>query len=350
MRSLPAPGTCSWAAVPRSACGRSFDPTDRTALGPFLGDCGAFGIKTAVTLALEPEPTATGHASFALDSFTELVDAGTKVSGTGVASRVLGLDPVKSRNAPNVGFKEALKTVALIAQRGPASAIGMLSAGRNFMDGVTWSLHVSVEGASTLGIEEALAVVRSAVGVGAREIPNLLPLALAARPFSVRGFLGPEGERWIATNGVFAHGDAAAAAIRLEEFFSTRSAAMQAHGVWHSYLILFPPGLVLLEPSYYWKDAISPLHLQHLDADTARKVARHARNPTARAYAIELRQEFKLELQRLGAAHLQVGRSYSYADRLVPGTRRMLNSLKAVLDPDDVLNSGVLGLGSAREK
>jgi len=125
---------------------------------------------------------------------------------------------------------------------------------------------------------------------------------------------------------------------------------MQAHGVWHSYLILFPPGLVLLEPSYYWKDAISPLHLQHLDADTARKVARHARNPTARAYAIELRQEFKLELQRLGAAHLQVGRSYSYADRLVPGTRRMLNSLKAVLDPDDVLNSGVLGLGSAREK
>ena len=97
-----------------------------------------------------------------------------------------------------------------------------------------------------------------------------------------------------------------------------------------------------------WKDEASRLHLQHLDADTARKFSRLPPDPKARAYAIGLRQELKDELERLGSAHIQIGRSYSYADRLAPGTKRMLNVLKAMLDPDDVLNSGVLGLGFTR--
>lgn len=313
-------------------------------VGIFLGDCGAFGIKTAATLALESEPAAAGHASFALESFSDLVAAGIRVSRSGVASRVLGLDPVKSRNAPKVGFREALRTLVAVAEHDAGEALRLAAAGRDFMDGVTWSLHVTVEGSGTAAVAAALAAVRAAVGSGAREIPHLLPLALAARPFSVRGFLGPEGERWIASNGVFSQDRAVAAAIALEDFFAARREAMAAHGVWHSYLIQFPPGYVLLEPSYYWKDSVSPLHLQHLDAESARRFATLPADPAARAFAIALRAELKATLDALGAAHLQIGRGYAYAERLDPAARRTLQALKRTLDPDGVMNPGVLGL------
>ena len=64
--------TGSAAAEGRTPFLRSFGP-DFT--GIFLGDCGAFGIKVAVTLPLIPYPAAEGYLSFAFERCEDIADA-----------------------------------------------------------------------------------------------------------------------------------------------------------------------------------------------------------------------------------------------------------------------------------
>ena len=44
------------------------------------------------------------------------------------------------------------------------------------------------------------------------------------------------------------------------------------------------------------------------------------------------------------AAHFQIGRAYPYLDRLGPAAAALLRTVKAQLDPQGLMNPGVLGL------
>ncbi|MEM6439061.1 MAG: FAD-linked oxidase C-terminal domain-containing protein, partial [Pseudomonadota bacterium] len=66
--------------------------------------------------------------------------------------------------------------------------------------------------------------------------------------------------------------------------------------------------------------------------------------PEARARAAEARAELIELFRRRGAGRLQIGRRYAYAEDLEPATLSALRALKRALDPDGVLNPGVLGL------
>lgn len=316
--------------------------------GLFIADGGSLGIKTAATIALEPLPRAKGYISFAYDTFAALMRGMVACSRMRLSGRMMGLDPRKSQNAPRVGFKDAISTLANVAIAkgavggGLLEAMKMAAAGRNFMDGVQWSLHVTAEGVSERGVEDSLALLRAAGTREGREIPNLLPMALAAKPYSVRGFLGPEGERWVPTNAMLPNSRAEAAAAAVQAYFESQRERMHALGIWESYMLGPRPGFVVLEPSFYWNDEVSQLHLDHLDAASAARFRDRPANPAAREFARELRDGLVAVLAGAGAVHVQLAKTYAYESRLTPAARQLWQSIKQTLDPGERLNPGNL--------
>ena len=316
--------------------------------GLFIADGGTLGIKTAATLALAPRPRATGYASFAFESFEALIRAMVACSRERLPGRMMGLDPRKSQNAPRVGFRDAIQTLAKVALAKPQLSAGvrdamvMAATGRNFMEGVTWSLHLTLDGVSEAAVADAIAVQRGHASREGREIPNLLPMALAAKPYSVRGFLGPEGERWVPTNAMIPLSQGERAATAVQAYFQSHRTAMAQHGLWESYMLAARPGFVLIEPSFYWRDEVSALQLDHLDAASAAKFAAFAPNPSARAFAIELREGLKQCLGEHGAVHVQLAKAYAWRSRLDPVAGATWDSVRAALDPGGLLNPGNL--------
>ncbi len=316
--------------------------------GLFIADGGTLGVKTAVTIALEPLARATGYVSFAYDSFAALMRGMVACGQLRLPGRAMGLDPRKSQNAPRVGFKDAITTLANVAISkgsvggGLLDAMKMAAAGRNFMEGVQWSMHVTAEGVSERAVEDSLVLLRAAGCREGREIPNLLPMALAAKPYSVRGFLGPEGERWVPTNSILPYSCAEKAAAAVQAYFEARRDRMNELGIWESYMLGPRPGFVLLEPSFYWSDEVSALHLDHLDAASAAKFRGRPANPAAREFALELRHGLVETLQKVGAVHVQMAKTYAYESRLTPEALRLWSSVKQALDPGNRLNPGNL--------
>jgi D-lactate dehydrogenase (cytochrome) len=117
---------------------------------------------------------------------------------------------------------------------------------------------------------------------------------------------------------------------------------MEAHGVWESYMLGPRPGFMLIEPSFYWRDEVSALHLDHLDAASVARFRGAAPNPAAREFAIELREGLKQCLAGCGAVHVQLAKAYAYRSRLAPAARDAWERVRAALDPHGVMNPGNL--------
>jgi D-lactate dehydrogenase (cytochrome) len=214
----------------------------------------------------------------------------------------------------------------------------------NFMDGVKWSMHLSTEALDTAGAEAGMERVRKICLKRGREIANVLPRAMEARGFSVRGFLGGQGQRWVPTNSLWPLSRAVEVATAVQGFFNARCAEMQKHGMWESYMTNWGQGYFQCEPSFYWVDEVSELHLRHLGKDEADKFRALKPNLPARAYAKQLRAELRDFFFDLGAVHVQLAKFYRFEESLSAETWRLLNQVKGVLDPDGRFNPGNLGL------
>ena len=324
---------------------RNFGP-DFTGL--FIADGGTHGVKTAASIALEPKPRALGYASFAYQTLEAMMRAMVACAREKLPIRLMGLDPRKSQNAPRVGFKDAIEALAKVALTRPKlgagmrDAFSMAAAGRNFMEGVRWSLHITAEGSSDSAVEAVLDILRQHTSREAREIPNLLPMALGAKPYSVRGFLGADGERWVPTNAMIPFSVAERAATQVQQYFESHRERMNALGMWESYMLAPRPGFVVLEPSFYWRDEVSALHIDHLDSVSAAKFAGHVANLPARVFANELRDGLKTLLDDLGAAHVQLAKSYAYRSVLSPEAQQLWQRVRHALDPHNIMNPGNL--------
>ena len=98
------------------------------------------------------------------------------------------------------------------------------------------------------------------------------------------------------------------------------------------------PGFVLIEPSFYWPDEVSELHLRHLDSATAARFAGRAPNLAARQAVVNWRRELIELFASLGAAHVQLARAYPYDSRLDPATQQLWRRLRRELDPQSLLS------------
>ena len=337
--------TGSWARTGASAFHRQAGPD---LSGLFIGDCGAFGVKTAVVLRLARiKPLA--FASFAYDDGTTLLEDLVDIQRQGLVSRALALDRGRAAASGRPDAAEALSVAAAVASSagsafGALKQVASLVKGRHGLGKASWSLHLTAEGESQSIADARIGLARAVCARAAREIEDTVPRAMAARPFSVRGFLGPEGERWVPVHGIVPLSRAPAALNAIEAHLAAAEPVLQALSIRHSILMSSSGAFVTIEPMFLWPDALDPLHFEHLSPRHRDRFGGREAQPERRAEVLRQRDALRDILQSHDAAHVQVARYYPHAQRLDAGSLRLLERLQDGLDPHHRLNPGVLGL------
>lgn len=314
--------------------------------GLFIGDCGAFGIKTEVVLRLVRRQAAA-YASFSYSDPLAMIDDLIELRQASVVTRILALDQSRGQDASRPEPAEALRSAAAVASSarsaiGAVRELASMVRGKFELAAAPWSLHLTAEGPTATIAEQMMALARERCQQSAREIEAIVPKALHARPYSIRGFVGMEGERWVPVHGMVPLSQAAACFREIAALLDAERDAMADVGVHHGCLIACPAAYVTIEPMFFWPDALDDLHVRHLSERNRKRFSGRAPNPDARALVMRLRERLRDCFERHDAVHAQVGRFYRHVERLDPGSARLLQRLREALDAPGLMNPGVL--------
>jgi D-lactate dehydrogenase (cytochrome) len=324
--------------------------------GLFVHDAGTFGIKTRATFRVIRKPAATGYGSWAFATLQAAAAALSEVARGELAEDAYVLDPASTRRGiATADLRQALRTLrATLVDpdrlwRRAASAARLLKAGTAVGEGA-YSLHVVCAARSPAALRDDLdACRRAALEHGGVEIADTIPRGARANLFPpVNGVLGPGGERWVALNAKVAHSDADDLTRRSEAVLAVHAARLQGAGVTVSRMLMaLSNHSFSYEPVFHWRDEWLPLHRLTPERRHLAGLRECAPNPAARRAVHDARNELLRLFADVGAASNQIGRTYPYLDSLLPGTRALLERLKAAVDPMGQLNPGALGLPSA---
>lgn len=328
---------------------RNFGP-DLTGL--FLGDCGTLGVKTKVALRLEPAPSGMAFGSYAFDTMQDIAAAMTRVSQNGLSVRTYGLDPLKNKTATKVDTREGLDTLKKIVTTSSKGLLGGLvdatkvaTAGKKAFDHVPWSMHVTTEGVDQVSADSLKREIDSICLERGRSIEPSIPMAMAAKPYSIRGVLGIKGERWVPLMGVFPFSKVKKAVEETERFFDRHSGSLLDLGIIHSFMMSSGDGYMLIESMFYWPDTFLPLHREALGVERIKKFGVRKANPKARALVSQLRTELRDLYFDLGAVFAQAGKFYRFKEAMQPSTIGLIENIKECVDSRHLLSPGNLGLG-----
>lgn len=329
-------------------------PKGQTRAGPditgmFLGDCGALGLKTELTIRLERRPAAA-FATFQFSEVADLVACLSSCMAEGVATRAFAMDGAKTDQARAVDAGDAV-SASLAVMRNSGTALGAVKNAAKLVGFAmsrpasqrSWTLHLTVESPTEEGARAQLKRIREICG-DATEAPDIFPRTLHAKPYSVRGFVGPDGERWAPVHGIFAPARATAAIAALQVYVDSRREQMAAHGITTSWLLSSSASYILVEPMLYWPDRLDAVHRKYLSPRNWERFKHFPDNPRARELVREWRVGLRDIMDAHEATHCQIGRFYDIRRQMDPTAWDTLRRFKTMLDPDDLMNPGVLGL------
>ena len=171
-----------------------------------------------------------------------------------------------------------------------------------------------------------------------------MPKTLRAKPYSVRGMLGPQGERWVPVHGILPLSRARTCMAALRAHLAAQAEGLASTGVSVQWLVSSVGAYVTIEPMFYWRDALDAIHLVHLSQRNRARFGGVAENPAARSLVRRLRGELRVILEAHDAVHAQVGRFYRLTELMDTGSRELLVRVKRALDPEARMNPGALGL------
>jgi FAD/FMN-containing dehydrogenase len=330
---------------------RHFGP-DLTGL--FCSDTGAFGVKARATLRLIPQMPAQEYLAFDFPDAASTIAAMSEISRAGLASECFGFDPfLQQQRLKRQSMSADVKALAGVmkASGSVLSAVRdgarLALAGRRYMKDVDFSVQIIVEDRIAAGAADRAAQIRAICQrQKGREIENSIPKITRANPFGpVNSMLGPEGERWLPVHGLFPHSRFREAYAAVEAIFDAHRERSDALGVGTGYLLAtVSTHCCVLEPVFFWPDALLEIHEVAVEAAHLARLPRHAHNPEALAHVQMLRAELITLFSEMGAAHLQIGRSYNYRAALKDGPAQLVDLLKQHLDPQSLMNPGSLGL------
>ncbi|MCC7083370.1 MAG: FAD-binding oxidoreductase [Burkholderiales bacterium] len=327
--------------------------------GLFVGDAGAFGIRTTATFALQRKPGASSYASFGFRSTPALLDAMCDVQRLGVASENMAFGEYHNRMfaaQPRPPAREVRALLAEILRAAPSRRRGLRDilsiarpGGLGFLRPWTHSLHVTVDGYDQRGADRAVRDIRAiARGHGGTALPPALPLALRMNPFMpVETLIVGYGTRnnSVPTNRIVAYSQAHELARAVDGFFARHAGLMRTSGIEHTALWVGSGCTIGVEPIIYWRDAMSPLRLSVVTSARRAELAAIPRDPAAHAAAVELRRQLVEMLSGFDGGHFQIGKYYPYLQHLRDDAcRQAIRDVKRMLDPDGLLNPGALGL------
>lgn len=327
---------------------RNFGP-DLT--GIFANDAGALGIKTAVTLEIEPRPAHVSGLSFAYDDFDAMAKLFSELSMRRLSSEMIAMDgDVARQNAGAPNLIEDAKAMWRIgkAAGNPLSAIGRMAriamGGRRFLDKAKYTAHFVVEGRDQAELKSRINAIRGFAKTGA-EIVNTVPLMTRADPFPALPVTHPDGRRMLPIHGLFPQSalqDFHQDYMALKASFADK---MQQTDVTIAEFFAGVAGVGLLyEPVFYWPDSLYEYHDRRTPDYLEGKMPKFPENTAARELVGEFVSAFNTLVHQHGGTHFQIGRLYPYAENREGGAATLLRDLKAALDPDNIINPGTLGL------
>lgn len=334
----------------RSPFHRYFGP-DLTGL--FLGDSGAFGIKVEATLALVPAPRAARFASFSFRDRRRFVDAMADVARSGAASTCFGLDPLlQYQRVRKTRLREGARQLKGVVRTAETTVAGLRRAatvairGRRVADVHGYAMHAIVEERSDAAADAALAEIAEICGPGSRRLPDSVPRVMVGNPYvSLAATLGPEGERWVPTHGIFPLSAVNDAWDRLDELFARFSEPIERFGIVTGLLTaVVGTGGCILEVVLYWPGPRNLWHERMLDPSKLGRYRDFEDDPEVGRVVGDLRSRLIETFHDAGAAHLQIGKRYPYLEGLQPGARGLLEAVKQHVDPHRLTNPGALGL------
>ncbi|MCC5869177.1 MAG: FAD-binding oxidoreductase [Gammaproteobacteria bacterium] len=322
--------------------------------GLFLHDAGALGIKVQATFRMIEAPAALGYASFAFTEVAAAARALAAIGRAGIAEDAYVFDPeTTAKNLSATSTRQGLAMLKAVARaesgwlRGSVAAFRMALAGRGAVPEGAWSLHVSCAGNSMAAVRHDVQRCRTlALAEGGRQIADSVPRAVRAQPFPpLNGVLGPKGERWAALNAKVAHSDALAMIDAVEQVIAPYRARMETHGVTTTQLLIAISNHAFsVEPVLHWRDEWLPIHRSSPDDDHLATLEEPAADPATRALVADIRAALVAMFAEHGAASNQLGKTYPHLEMLRPETAALLRGIKRQLDPDGLVNPGVLGL------
>lgn len=322
--------------------------------GLFTGDCGALGLKVAVTLPLIAARPAFDTASFSFADFASYHRSVSQLAREGLDEEHFSIDQALSQGqiARSEGTAARLNIARNVMRAAPNPVSGVVQlarmalAGEGEMREAQYSCHVIVEGVDKADVAARLGRIRAIMTREGQEIANSAAAFVRSMPFApLYNVLGPKGERWVPLHGIFTHQAADAFHADFTALLKARMAEMERLGVWTGTMFSSIGGHGLLyEIAIYWPDTLTPYHREILGADYLAGIPAYPESPEARAAAHQLKADLIDLMQAHGSAHFQIGRAYPYLDRLDPAARALLKATKAALDPQNLMNPGVLGL------
>lgn len=321
--------------------------------GLFLGDTGALGIKTKVTLRLMRRPSDVGFVSFNFDEREKMSRAMVAIAQAGIASSCFGMDPVlqyqRIKRAKVTQGVKALKGVVSSAKStfsGIRDAMRIAVAGKRFIDENGYSVHVIVEGGDPGSIEFKLAELRNICLSEGSEIENSVPSMLYGDPFvPMTSAIGPAGERWAPMHGLFALSDGDIAWARIEALFDEYTERFDKHGIIVGYLLAIVSSTVfVVEPVFYWPGPRTAWTEGMLSKSELAKYKDFPDDPDVTRTVEEARDALNDLFDELGAAHLQIGKKYRYKQGLQAPALALLEAIKSAVDPNRLMNPKSLGL------
>jgi FAD/FMN-containing dehydrogenase len=343
--------TGSWAHKNSKPFWRHFGP-DITGL--FTADTGAMGLKAVASLRLVTTPQHTGYLSYKFDTLPAMLSAQVRIARLNIASECYGFDPYYNGGFEKQGitFEEGLSLVGKIARKGGLKGLKRAAqiaiGGRKILKNVPYSLHMTLDAhTETVAAEHTDLAAEICAEEGGTEMVNSIPTVFRNAPFGgVRTILlGSEGEVWIPVHGYFPLSRAIAAAEATEAFLAERQPLMEKWGIKTSYLTCFSGPEFVIEPSFYWHDALGDFRLSLIEPEFAAKWKDIPANDERRTVALRLRDELRDLFDSLGGLHLQIGKYYPFMEIMNnEALPRVLQGLKTVVDPDRRINPGALGL------
>ena len=321
--------------------------------GIFCCDCGALGIKATVTLRLVPELPAQRFVSFNFEDHASIVGAMNAIARQGLAMQCFGFDPALTEMRAQrdslvsdakafAGVLKESKSVFSAVKDGMKIAL----AGRRFMKDLQWPCYVMIEERSEAAADAALKEVM-AIGkkYNAKEVENSIPKIIRANPFApLNNMIGPGGERWAPVHALAPLSKVTGLISQIQDMFARNQADIDKHGITTGFLLAtVSTNCFTLEPLFFWPDAADEIQKVSVEQSFYNRVAKLPPNPEARAVVERLREAIIDIFTEAGCSHLQIGKSYRYANGLKAPSFALAQGLKKLVDPNNRMNPGALG-------
>ena len=342
--------TGSWGAANAVPFLRSYGP-DLTGL--FMGDCGALGVKTAVSLRLMPRSEHVMGLSFGFKDFESMARGMEAAAKQGLNLTNFGLDPTLQQGQLGKADVATAMQSALAVWKtsrnlvdGVSQLARMAFAGRGFLKGAVFSAHWVVDGIDDVSCRAAVARLRVAVQPHGAEVPATVPTVANAMPFMpLYNVRSPLGERWVPVHGLLPFSRVDAFRKEISEYYAHHDADMKRLKIrWGAMFMTVGTNAFLYEPVFYWADVTNITQDRLLPEGYAATLPKFDDNPEGRRLVDTMKHGIADIFQRHGAAHLQIGKFYPYMRGRDPQTAKFIRDLKQLVDPKRRMNPGALGL------